>query len=174
MRRILEAEGYQVATSASGRTAIEKIQEQDFDVVITDLKMPGMDGIEVLKTIKILQPDVPVIIITGYSTVDTAVDAMKSGAFDYIAKPFTSSLIIDKVQKAIAHKASVLENLSVDKEYGAGHGFDDFIGESDRNAEGLPPDKAGGPCRQYGSHHRRERYGQGDGGACHSQEQHPA
>jgi DNA-binding NtrC family response regulator len=131
MRRILEAEGYHVATSASGRTAIEKIQEQDFDVVITDLKMPGMDGIEVLKTIKILQPDVPVIIITGYSTVDTAVDAMKSGAFDYIAKPFTSSLIIDKVQKAIAHKISVLENHSVDKDFGVGQGFDDFIGESD-------------------------------------------
>ena len=130
MRRILEAEGYQVTTSASGRAAIEKIQEQDFDVVITDLKMPGMDGIEVLKTIKILQPEVPVIIITGYSTVDTAVEAMKSGAFDYIAKPFTSSLIIDKVQKAIAHKISAAENLSVNKEFSAGHGFDDFIGTS--------------------------------------------
>ena len=130
MRRILEAEGYQVTTSASGRTAIEKIQEQDFDVVITDLKMPGMDGIEVLKTIKILQPEVPVIIITGYSTVDTAVDAMKNGAFDYIAKPFTSSLIIDKVQKAVAHKTLAMESLSANKEFGASHGFNDFIGES--------------------------------------------
>ena len=123
MRRILEAEGYQVTTSASGRTAIEKIQEQDFDVVITDLKMPGMDGIEVLKTIKILQPEVPVIIITGYSTVDTAVDAMKNGAFDYIAKPFTSTLIIDKVQKAVAHKTLAMENLSVNKEFGASHRY---------------------------------------------------
>src|SRR5512139_355685 len=74
MRRILTAEGYHVETSASGRLAIEKIQELDFDVVITDLKMPGMDGIEVLKMIKILQPEVPVIMITGYSTVDTAVE----------------------------------------------------------------------------------------------------
>jgi DNA-binding NtrC family response regulator len=130
MRRILSAEGFHVDTSASGRTAIEKIQERDFDVVITDLKMPGMDGIEVLKAIKILQPEVPVIIITGYSTVDTAVDAMKNGAFDYIAKPFTSDLIIDKVQKAIDHKTSVMENLSVSKKYSTGYGFDDFIGES--------------------------------------------
>jgi DNA-binding NtrC family response regulator len=130
MRRILSAEGFNVDTSASGRTAIEKIQERDFDVVITDLKMPGMDGIEVLKAIKILQPEVPVIIITGYSTVDTAVDAMKNGAFDYIAKPFTSDLIIDKVQKAIDHKTSVMENLSVSKKYSTGYGFDDFIGES--------------------------------------------
>lgn len=130
MRRILEAEGYGVTTSASGRTAIEKIQELDFDVVITDLKMPGMDGIEVLKTIKILQPEVPVIIITGYSTVDTAVDAMRHGAFDYIAKPFTSDLIIDKVKKAIDHKTLAMEGLSVKKAVGSGHGFDGFIGES--------------------------------------------
>ena len=130
MRRILEAEGYHVTNSASGRTAIEKIQERDFDVVITDLKMPGMDGMEVLKAIKILQPEVPVVIITGYSTVDTAVEAMKNGAFDYIAKPFTSDLIIDKVQKAIDHKTLAMEGFSVKKVMSAGHGFDGFIGES--------------------------------------------
>ncbi len=130
MRRILSAEGYHVDTSPTGRAAIEKIQELDFEVVITDLKMPGMDGIEVLKAIKILQPEVPVIIITGYSTVDTAVDAMKNGAFDYVAKPFTSDLIIEKVQKAIDYKTLAMENLSVSKKYITGYGFDDFIGES--------------------------------------------
>jgi len=130
MRRILSTDGYHVETSASGRQAIEKIQEQDFDVVITDLKMPGMDGIEVLKTIRILQPEVPVIIITGYSTVDTAVDAMKNGAFDYIAKPFTSELILDKVRKAIAQKALVVDGFSVKKVLSSGHGFEDFVGES--------------------------------------------
>jgi len=130
MRRILSAEGYHVETSASGRTAIEKIQEQDFDVVITDLKMPGMDGMEVLRTIKILQPEVPVIIITGYSTVDTAVEAMKNGAFDYIAKPFTSELIIDKVQKAVNYKTLAMESFSAKKKLSVGHGFDDFVGES--------------------------------------------
>lgn len=130
MRRILEAEGYQAETSAGGRTALEKIQEQDFDVVITDLKMPGMDGIEVLKTIKILQPEVPVIIITGYSTVTSAVDAMKNGAFDYIAKPFSPELIIDKVQKAIDHKTSAADCIMARQELSPGHGFDDFVGES--------------------------------------------
>ncbi len=101
MRRILESDGYCVETSASGKTALEKMQERDFDVVITDLKMPGMDGIEVLKAIKILQPDVPVLMITGYATVDTAVEAMKYGAFDYIAKPFTLEQISEKVRKAM-------------------------------------------------------------------------
>src|SRR5512133_230281 len=130
MRRILAGAGYHVETSSSGRTAIEKIQEQDFDVVITDLKMPGMDGIEVLKSIKILQPEVPVIMITGYSTVDTAVEAMKNGAFDYIAKPFTSDLIVDKVRKAVDHKITMTESFSVKKIPGDGHGFGEFIGES--------------------------------------------
>lgn len=130
MRRVLTGAGHHVETSSSGRTAIEKIQEQDFNVVITDLKMPGMDGIEVLKTIKILQPEVPVIIITGYSTVDTAVEAMKNGAFDYIAKPFDPDLIIEKVQRAIDHKALSLASFASGKELNSGHGFDDFVGES--------------------------------------------
>ena len=130
MRRILESEGFRVETSASGRAAVEKIQEREFDVVITDLKMPGMDGIEVLKAIKILQPDVPVIIITGYATVDTAVEAMKNGAFDYIAKPFTSEQITEKVQKSIAERAMLLESASLKKEIGKYHGFENFIGES--------------------------------------------
>jgi DNA-binding NtrC family response regulator len=130
MRRILEAEGYRVCTSASGQAAAEKIQEEDFDVVVTDLKMAGMDGIEVLKTIKILQPDVPVLIITGYSTVETAVEAMKQGAFDYIAKPFTSDLIIDKIRKAIASKVSVLKKINGFNETISGQVFNDLVGGS--------------------------------------------
>ena len=101
MRRILENDGYRVELSASGGVAIEKIKEGGFAVVITDLKMPGMDGIEVLKTIKVIQPDLPVIIITGYVTIDTAEEAMKNGAFDYLAKPFTPEQISEKVRKAV-------------------------------------------------------------------------
>lgn len=130
IRRILSAEGYHVETSASGRTAIEKIQEQDFDVVITDLKMPGMDGIEVLKTIKILQPEVPVIMITAYSTVSSAVEAMKNGAFDYIAKPFSPDLIIDKVKKAIDYKTLMIDSFSDKQELSSDNGFNEFVGES--------------------------------------------
>lgn len=130
MRRILEGEGYRVRTSASGQAAGEMIQTEDFDVVITDLKMPGMDGIEVLKTIKILQPDVPVMIITGYSTVETAVEAMKQGAFDYIAKPFTSELIIGKVRKAVAEKISAMKRIGAKEKDAGDSGFDNFIGKS--------------------------------------------
>jgi DNA-binding NtrC family response regulator len=104
MSRVMENRGYQVVGSESGYSAIEMLQKEPFDIVITDLKMPGMDGIEVLKAIKTLQPDVPVIVITGYATVDTAVEAMKHGAYDYISKPFTPDQMITLVEKALEQK----------------------------------------------------------------------
>ncbi len=83
-------------TAANGRVGIEKLQKGNFSVVISDLKMPIMSGIEVLKTIQVLQPNVPVIIITGFATVDSAVDAMKNGAFEYLTKPFLPDQILEK------------------------------------------------------------------------------
>ena len=75
------------------------MQQREFDLIITDLKMPGMNGIEVLKSVRTLQPNVPVILITGYASVDTAVEAMKNGAADYLQKPFTPDLLLEKVQQ---------------------------------------------------------------------------
>ncbi|HDJ28727.1 MAG TPA: sigma-54-dependent Fis family transcriptional regulator [Proteobacteria bacterium] len=128
--RVMEGRGYQAESSESGFGAIEKLQKAPFNIVITDLKMPGMDGIEVLKAIKILQPDVPVIIITGYSTVDTAVDAMKNGAFDYIAKPFTPKQIIEMVEKALEQRTVQMQRAhpAVGPSL---NGFEIFIGESE-------------------------------------------
>ena len=130
MRRILEAEGHEVETFASGHVAIQRMQVEDFDLVITDLKMPGMNGMEVLRSIKALLPEVPVIIITGYSTVDSAVDAMKSGAVDYIAKPFSPEEIIEKVNNALEQKVVLLDDMYLRKELRDHHGFDIFVGES--------------------------------------------
>ncbi|KIH76224.1 two component, sigma54 specific, transcriptional regulator, Fis family [Geoalkalibacter ferrihydriticus] len=130
IRRILENNKYRVDVAASGQVAVERLQEDDFDIVVTDLKMPGMSGMEVLKAIRILQPDVPVIIITGYSTVDTAVEAMKNGAFDYLAKPFTPDQILGIVEKALGQRAMLLENFYLKKELKDRHGFDSFVGES--------------------------------------------
>ena len=128
--RVMEGRGYQAESSESGFGAIEKLQKAPFNIVITDLKMPGMDGIEVLKAIKILQPDVPVIIITGYSTVDTAVDAMKNGAFDYIAKPFTPKQIIEMVEKALEQRTVQMQRAhpAVGPSL---NGFEIFVGESE-------------------------------------------
>ena len=128
--RVLEGRGYQAEASESGFGAIEKLQKAPFNIVITDLKMPEMDGIEVLKAIKILQPDVPVIIITGYSTVGTAVDAMKNGAFDYISKPFTPEQLIETVEKALEQRTVQMQRAhpAVGPSL---NGFEIFIGESE-------------------------------------------
>jgi len=128
--RIMERLGYQTESSESGYGAIERLQKTPFSIVITDLKMPGMDGIEVLKAIKILQPEVPVIIITGYSTVDTAVEAMKKGAFDYISKPFTPEQIINMVEKALEQRTIQLQ-LAHPVVGSNRNGFEIFVGESE-------------------------------------------
>ena len=132
LRRILENEAFEVETFGAGRPAIERMQDEDFSLVITDLKMPGMSGLEVLKSIKILQPEVPVIIITGYSTVDTAVETMKSGAVDYLAKPFTPEQIIEKVNKALEQKAVLLDSMYLRKELVKAGRCSGFTGEFSR------------------------------------------
>jgi len=108
LRQVLSLEGCQVELAANGKIGLNLLQKHDFDIVISDLRMPEMHGIEVLKTIRILQPEVPVIIITGYATVDSAVDAMKNGAFDYLTKPFLPEQIIEKVKAAEKHRAAFL------------------------------------------------------------------
>src|SRR4030042_923245 len=88
-KRILEEDGYEVEAALNGREAFDKMRENPFQVVITDLKMPGIDGMEILRTFRKEYPETIVIMITGFSTVETAVEAMKLGAFAYIPTPFT-------------------------------------------------------------------------------------
>lgn len=130
VKRILEQENYEVVTATSGHTALEKVQNDDFTVVISDLKMPGMGGMEVLKSIKILQPNVPVIIITGYATVETAVDAIKNGAFDYLPKPFNPQQVKQLVEKAIDHQRANSDQANTCNTSQDHHGFHRFIGDS--------------------------------------------
>ncbi|MBI5026861.1 MAG: sigma-54-dependent Fis family transcriptional regulator [Nitrospirae bacterium] len=100
-QRALAPEGYDVEATSRGDEALKLLEEENFDIVLTDLKMPDMDGIEVLKKIKESWPQLVVIIITGYGTVSTAVQAIKLGAFDYIEKPFTPDDIIAVVKRAV-------------------------------------------------------------------------
>ena len=88
-RKILVLDGYSVDTVETGREVLGLIQTHSYDFLFTDLKMPEMDGVEVTKSVKHLRPDIDVIIITGYATVETAVECMKFGAMDYVQKPFT-------------------------------------------------------------------------------------
>jgi len=130
LQRILQGDRFEVETCKSGHIALERLQEKDFGLIITDLKMPGMNGIEVLKAVKALQPDIPVIMITGYATVDTAVEAMKNGAIDYIAKPFTPDQIHEKIERALELRTIMVDEIYLKKEISSHHGFDSFVGES--------------------------------------------
>ena len=98
-RKILVLDGYSIDTVETGSEALGLIQQHHYDFLFTDLKMPGMTGEEVAKSVKHLRPDIDVIIVTGYATVQSAVECMKHGAMDYVQKPFTENELIELVKK---------------------------------------------------------------------------
>ena len=98
--RSLSPEGYEVKSASSGKEALELLENEPFNLVLLDLKMPDMDGIEVLKKIKDTWPDTKVVMITGYSTVETAVKTLKLGAFSYLEKPFTPDTLLETAREA--------------------------------------------------------------------------
>lgn len=100
-RKILVLDGYSVDTVNTGSEAVNLIKSLHYDFLFTDLKMPEMDGVEVTKLVKHLRPDIDVIIITGYATVETAVDCMKLGAMDYVQKPFTEDELLEFTKKSL-------------------------------------------------------------------------
>ncbi len=130
LKRILTGELFIVETCSSGFQAIEIMQQREFDLIITDLKMPGMSGMEVLKSVRTLQPDTPVILITGYASIDTAVEAIKNGASDYISKPFAPDILLEKVHNALNQRCVPAEDSSFKEDVSLHHGFHQFIGES--------------------------------------------
>ncbi len=108
-RKILVLDGYSVDTVQSGSEALGLIKNHHYDFVFTDLKMPEMDGVEVTKKVKYLRPDIDVVIITGYATVETAVETMKDGAMDYVQKPFTEDELLAFVKKILIKRQDRLQ-----------------------------------------------------------------
>jgi DNA-binding response OmpR family regulator len=108
-RKILVLAGYSIDTVESGPEARGLIQKNDYDFVFTDLKMPDFDGLEVTKAVKHLRPDIDMVIITGYATVESAVDAMKFGALDYVQKPFTEDELVAFANKTLLRRQARLE-----------------------------------------------------------------
>ena len=98
---MLKKEGYEVVAAENGKDALKAVQAEIFDLVITDAKMPYIDGLEVLRTVKEVSPETVVIMITAYASTETAVEAMKLGAYDYMTKPFKVDEIKLIIQKAL-------------------------------------------------------------------------
>ncbi len=108
-RKILVVAGYSIDTVEKGREALGLILKNDYDFVFTDLKMPEMDGLEVTKAVKHLRPEIDVIVITGYASIDTAVETMKYGAMDYVQKPFTEDELIEFFNKSVIKRRDRIE-----------------------------------------------------------------
>ena len=128
--KILSQAGYAVETSLTGRAGLEKLKDQMFDVVVVDLKLPDINGIEILKFARQINPDMMIVMITGYSTVATAVEAMKSGAYDYIPKPFTKDEFLTVITKAIEKVDLIRENKRLREELHLRSSLDNLVGKS--------------------------------------------
>jgi len=128
--RILSGDEFQVETVQDGRQALQKVEENLYDVMILDIMMPNVDGLEVLRRVKETHPNVDVIMVTGLAQIDTAVKAMKLGAFDYIAKPFEPDELKLVVQRALERRRLLQENLNLKTEVSSKYRFENIIGLS--------------------------------------------
>ena len=127
----LKKEGYEVTTAENGEDALKAVQGEIFDLVLTDVKMPIGSGIDVLKGVKEVSPETVVIMITAYATAETAIEAMKLGAYDYITKPFKVDEIKLIIQKALEKGHLRKENILLRREIESRAGFENFIGKSE-------------------------------------------
>jgi len=134
MRRVLqillERMGIESVGAESGEEALERFQAEKFDLVLTDLKMPGMTGLELLARVREVDAEVPVMLLTAYGTVQTAVDAMKLGAFDYVLKPFDLEVVELTVRKALEMRQYRTENRYLREQVQPAPSFESLVGDS--------------------------------------------
>jgi DNA-binding NtrC family response regulator len=134
IRRVLvkilseENDAYEVDEAEDGLVGIDKIKKEDFDLILCDIKMPKMDGVEVLEAVKKIKPEIPIVMISGHGDLDTAVNTMRMGAFDYISKPPDLNRLLNTVRIALDRKELVVENKMLKKKVSKNY---EMIGESD-------------------------------------------
>ncbi len=128
---VLSRGGYQLDTAGSGEAAVQKVKQAGVDLVLMDVKMEGMDGIEAMSRMVSLRPGIPIVLMTAFGSIDAAVDAMKTGARDYITKPIDIDALIPLLDKILSPEKSFMEGTSLEKTFGQGLAFPGIIGESD-------------------------------------------
>ena len=129
-QRILSAQEFEIDTVSNGLEALEKVAEKEYDMLILDIMMPKMSGMEVLQRVKETHPDIDVIMITGLNQIETAVEAMKLGAFDYLPKPFDPEELEMVVERALERRQLLQENVNLKREVSARYSFENIIGSS--------------------------------------------
>jgi two-component system, NtrC family, response regulator AtoC len=130
LREVVGKEGYDVETAEDAETALLQLGEWQPDLIITDIHMPGMDGLALLAAVREKEPDIPVVLLTAFGSLKTAVDAIKAGAFDYLSKPFIVDDIRLVVRRALEHKKLVRENRSLRGQLRERYRFDNLVGSS--------------------------------------------
>ena len=127
--------GYRVRVAASGEECVRLAEAEPCDMALVDLRMPDLDGLGVLKRLRVSQPDLPVVILTAFAGIDTAIEAVNAGAYDYLSKPFRMEEIEAVVRRTLEARRLARENTEYRKELTARRGFDNLVGQSHQMAE---------------------------------------
>jgi DNA-binding NtrC family response regulator len=130
LQDVLVKEGYSVNACEDGNQALSRINQERFDIVVTDLRLPGADGMCILKEVKKTDSDTAVIIMTAYGTIENAVEATKMGAYDYITKPFSTDELILKIRKLVDYQRLARENILLRDELDSMYGLDNIVGRT--------------------------------------------
>src|SRR5512141_2993551 len=130
LRQTLEAEGYQVITEKDGAEGIRKLSDERIGVVLTDLKLPKKDGFDVLRAVKQDNPLLPVIVMTAFGTIETAVKAVREGAYDFLTKPFDTDHLLLLIKRALDASRMAAENILLREEFSEKLGLPKIIGKS--------------------------------------------
>jgi len=132
---VLQKEGFQVDAAENGKIALEKVRRGNFDIVVTDLEMPEMKGIELLEQVAALAPETSVIIVTAYGSIETAINALRKGAVDYVLKPVDFDELLHKVRKILSGRKIAVENRFLRREISREYDFASIVGKSRRMEE---------------------------------------
>ncbi|MCH7913012.1 MAG: sigma-54-dependent Fis family transcriptional regulator [Deltaproteobacteria bacterium] len=131
----LKKQGFEVTLAESGEKALQIFRRESFDLVLTDQRMPNLSGLDLLKAVRAVNPETPVIVVTAYGSIETAVSAIKAGATDYLTKPLNLDELLHRIEKVREHHRLVLENRDLREELGERHRIEGIIGESGRMLE---------------------------------------
>ena len=147
LAKTFEAEGYHALTSGTGEEGVARVLREGADLVLTDLKLPGMSGLQVLKTLKDKKPLLPVIMMTAFGSIETAVKAVKAGAYDFLTKPFDISHMLALVEKALESGKLAADNLVLREEFAQELSFPKLVGKSKPLMDALELLKKAAPTR---------------------------
>ena len=144
LRRILEKQGYRVSSYTHPEGALKQMEEKGYDLVVTDMKMPGMDGMDLMIAIKTRFPATEVIMMSGYATIDNAIEATREGAFHYLEKPFTPEQFLETVEKALEQQRLRAQVIQEKDEATAGGARPCHYWKQSENKRNPDPDSPGG------------------------------